>query len=112
MFSPGCEYPGQHGHQALRARPLVSDVSETGYTEDVTTEVAHAAWADAARDLLIRTARRYHHVITVKELAAGAQERTELTATQRTHHWIGDVAELGVDRVVQEVRRRTAVPAG
>ena len=66
-------------------------MNELGHTEDVTTEVAHAAWADAARELLIGTARRYHHVITVKELAAGAQERTDLTAMQRTHHWIGDV---------------------
>ena len=77
-------------------------MSETGNDDDVTTEVAHAAWAGAARELLIGTARRYHHVITVKELAAGAQERTHLTATQRTHHWIGDV--LG--RVAAECAER------
>ena len=77
-------------------------MTETRETEDVTTEVAHAAWADAAREILIGTAGRYHHVITVKELAAGAQERTDLTATQRAHHWIGDV--LG--RVAAECAER------
>ncbi len=63
-------------------------------SEEVSTGVAHEAWASAARDLLIGTARRYHQVIAVKDLAAGAQERTHLTSTRRTHHWIGDVLEL------------------
>ncbi|HEX6148180.1 hypothetical protein [Nocardioides sp.] len=56
--------------------------------------MAHAAWAGAARELLIGTAGRYHQVITVKDLAAGAQERTHLTSTRRTHQWIGDVLDL------------------
>ncbi|MGH3346525.1 MAG: hypothetical protein ACRDO4_06050 [Nocardioides sp.] len=77
-------------------------MSELGDTEDVTTEVAHAAWANAARELLIGTAHRYHHVIAVKDLAAGAQERTEIVATQRAHHWIGAV--LG--RVAAECAER------
>ncbi len=59
--------------------------------DDVTTEVAHAQWAEAARELLIEAAGRYHHVVTVKDLAAGAQERTGLEATRRAHHWIDDV---------------------
>lgn len=63
-------------------------------TEDVSTEDAHAAWAEAAREMLIATARRYHHVITAKELAAGVQERTGITATQRAHYWIGSVLAL------------------
>lgn len=63
-------------------------------TDDVSTEDAHAAWAEAAREMLIGTARRYHQVITTKDLAAGVQERTEITATQRTHYWIGDVLAL------------------
>lgn len=62
--------------------------------EDVSTEDAQAAWAEAAREMLIATARRYHHVITTKDLAAGVQERTEITSTQRTHYWIGDVLAL------------------
>ena len=63
-------------------------------TDDVSTEEAHAAWAEAARELLLGIARRYHHVMTTKDLAAGAQARTEITATQRTHYWIGDVLAL------------------
>lgn len=63
-------------------------------TTDVMTEEAHAAWAEAARETLIRTARRYHHVITTKDLAAGIQKSTEITATQRMHYWIGDVLAL------------------
>lgn len=62
--------------------------------DDVTTEDAHAAWASEAREMLIRTARRYHSVITTKELAAGIQERTGITANQRMHYWIGDVLAL------------------
>lgn len=63
-------------------------------TEDVSTEDAHAAWAESAREMLVATARRYHHVITAKELAAGVQERTGITATQRAHYWIGSVLAL------------------
>ncbi len=33
-------------------------------------------------------------MITTKDLAAGVQERTEITSTQRTHYWIGDVLAL------------------
>lgn len=62
--------------------------------DDVTTEEAHAAWAAAAREMLIGTARRYHHVMTTKDLGAGVQQRTEITANQRMHYWIGDVLAL------------------
>jgi hypothetical protein len=72
------------------------------HTEDVSTEDAHAAWAASAREMLIATARRYHHVITAKELAAGIQERTGMTANQRAHYWIGSVLAL----VAQECASR------
>ncbi len=62
--------------------------------DDVTTEVAHALWAEAARELLIEAAGRYHHVVTVKDLAAFVQEQTGLEATRRAHHWIDDVLAL------------------
>lgn len=67
---------------------------ESELTEDVSTEDAHAAWAEAAREMLIRTARRYHHVITVKDLAAGVCENTGIIAEQRPSFWIADV--LGI----------------
>lgn len=63
-------------------------------TTDVSADVAHALWAEAARELLIDAARRYHHVITVKDLAAQAQERTAVVATRRAHHWIAEVLAL------------------
>ncbi len=71
-------------------------------TTDVSLEEAHAAWAGAAREMLIATARRYHHTVTAKDLAAGVQERTGITATQRAHVWIGPV--LG--RVAAECAER------
>lgn len=61
---------------------------------DVTLEEAHAAWAEAAREMLIVTARRYQQVLTSKDLAAGVQERSGITATQRAHQWIGPVLDL------------------
>jgi hypothetical protein len=70
----------------------VAEAEDT--TTDVTTEVAHAQWAEAARELLVEAAGRYHHVITVKDLAASVQERTGLEATRRAHHWIDDVLAL------------------
>jgi hypothetical protein len=72
----------------------LTDEIADGATTDVTTEVAHATWAEAARELLIEAAGRYHHVITVKDLAAEAQERTGVVATRRAHHWIEDVLAL------------------
>ena len=58
---------------------------------DVGTEEARTAWALAARDGLLDVARRYHSVITYKELAALVQWRTRIRTTQLIQHWIGDV---------------------
>ncbi|MEP6816936.1 MAG: hypothetical protein ABI873_15445 [Marmoricola sp.] len=58
---------------------------------DVGTEVARAAWAVAARDALIGTAKSYHSVITYKELAAAAQSGSGIRSSQLMHYWIGDV---------------------
>jgi hypothetical protein len=69
-------------------------------TTDVSADVAHALWAEAARELLIDAARRYHHVVTVKALAAEVQERTAMVATRRAHHWIDDVLGLVAEECV------------
>ncbi len=69
---------------------------------DVGLEEAQAAWADAAREMLIGTAGRYHHVLQSKALAAGVQERTGITAVQRVHQWLGPV----LDRVAADCARR------
>jgi hypothetical protein len=58
---------------------------------DVGTEAAHAAWATAAREVLLETAARYHEVITHKELAAAVQERSGITTSQPPHLWVSNV---------------------
>ena len=72
----------------------MTDTEHTELRDDVSTEDAQAAWAEAAHEMLAATARRYHSVMTTKDLAAGVQERTGITSTQRTHYWIGDVLAL------------------
>jgi hypothetical protein len=61
------------------------DVSEVG------EEAARSAWAASAREILIETARKYHSVITSKELAAAAMERSKITTKRPSHYWIGEV---------------------
>ena len=58
---------------------------------DLGVETTRTAWALAARDGLLEVARRYHAVITYKELAALVQWRTRIRTTQLVQHWIGDV---------------------
>lgn len=55
------------------------------------TDAARAEWALAAREVLLGTARRYHAVITTKDLAAQVQVRTGITTSQPVHYWIDDV---------------------
>lgn len=65
---------------------------------DLEADDARVAWALAARDSLADVARSYRAVITSKELAALVQERTRITTSQLTQHWIGDVlARVAVD---------------
>ena len=77
-------------------RPEPRDASEVG------RESARAAWAEAARPVLLETAGRYRRTITYKQLAAAVQEATGITTTQPMHQWIGDV--LG--RVTDECQAR------
>ena len=58
---------------------------------DVGEEAARAAWADAARDVLLETATHYHRVITSKELAAAVMTRSQIHTKRPSHYWIGDV---------------------
>ena len=57
-------------------------------------EEAHAAWASAARPVLIETARSYRSVVTHKELAEAVQERSGIHTEQRVHYWIDDILAL------------------
>ncbi len=61
------------------------DISEVG------VDAAHTEWAEAAREVLLVTASRYHAVISSKEVATEVQERTGIRTKQLMHHWIGSV---------------------
>lgn len=57
----------------------------------VGTEAARDAWAEAARDVLIDTARTYQSVISNKDLATIVQQRSGIRSSQLMHYWVGDV---------------------
>jgi hypothetical protein len=69
---------------------------------DVGSDAARNAWATAAREILLVAAKRYHSVVTYKELAREVQQQTRIRTNQLMHYWIGDV--LG--RVSAECSRR------
>jgi len=54
---------------------------------------AVAAWTIVARERLLTTARRYHSVITYKELAEEVQKASGVRTTQRLDYWIGALLE-------------------
>lgn len=58
---------------------------------EVGLEESRTAWAEAARPVLLDVARRYHAVITHKELAAQVQQRSGIRTSQPGHYWIADV---------------------
>jgi hypothetical protein len=68
----------------------------------VGSSVARAAWAEAARPVLLEAAGRYRATLTYKQLAAAVQESAGIRTTQLVHQWIGDV--LG--RVTDECHSR------
>lgn len=68
--------------------PTGRDESEVGADE------SRAAWAEAAREVLVDTARCYHAVITAKELGAAVQERSGIRSSKPVYRWIGDVLGL------------------
>lgn len=65
-------------------------------------EAARAAWAEAARHVLLVVASRYRVVVTYKELSHEVQRRTGVRTNQLMHYWIGDV----LSRVATECARR------
>lgn len=62
--------------------------------EDIGTDAAHAAWAEAAREVLLEAARRYRGTVSHKDLAVQVQERSRVRTTRRSHYWLGDVLAL------------------
>ena len=67
---------------------------------------AIAVWSVVARDTLLKTARRYHSVVTYRELAVEVQEASGITTTQRLDYWIGSLLE----NVAAEAKRRGEPP--
>lgn len=66
------------------------------------TESTRAAWAEAARPILIKTAQRYRAMTSYKDLAAQMQEATGITTSQPMQHWMADV----LSRVARECAER------
>jgi hypothetical protein len=69
----------------LDPSPEPRDASEVG------SSVARAAWAEAARPVLLEAAARYRATVTYKRLATAVQESSGITTTLPMHQWIGDV---------------------
>jgi len=80
----------------------LTDITEAPAAEAPSAEESRAAWAEAARELLLDTARTYRAVVTQKELAEDAQARSGIHSEQRSHHWIGNV----LLRVAQDCAKR------
>jgi hypothetical protein len=76
--------------------PPSRDASEVG------SSVARAAWAEAARPVLLEAAGRYRALVRYQQLADAVQRSSGITTTQLMHQWIGDV--LG--RVTEECHSR------
>ena len=52
---------------------------------------AKAAWIPLAREVLLKTAGKYHALISYGELAAELQSQSGIHTKQLVHYWIGDV---------------------
>lgn len=89
-------WSGTHDIVTADSTPQPRDASQVG------SSVARAAWAEAARPVLLKAAGRYRATLTYKELAAAVQESAGITTTQLMHQWIGDVLE----RVTNECQSR------
>jgi hypothetical protein len=61
------------------------------YTPEVDGEEARAAWAVAARELLVDAAGSYRTIVTYQELASEVQARSGIQTSQRMQHWVGNV---------------------
>ncbi len=89
-------WSGTHDIVTADSTPESHDASHVG------SSVARAAWAEAARPVLIEAAGRYRATLTYKQLAVAVQESAGITTKQPMHEWIGAV--LG--RVIDECHSR------
>jgi hypothetical protein len=89
-------WSGTHDIVTADSAPEPRDATEVG------SSVARAAWAEAARPVLLEAAGRYRATLTYKQFAAAVQESAGITTKQLMLEWIGDV--LG--RVTDECQLR------
>ena len=89
-------WSGTHDIVTADSHSGTRDASQVG------SSVARAAWAEAARPVLLEAAGRYRATLTYKQLAVAVQESAGITTKQLMHQWIGDV--LG--RVTDECQSR------
>jgi hypothetical protein len=75
----------------LSAVPQTENSDTSTTVEEVGTEAAREAWAEAGRAVLLEVAGRYQAVISHKDLAQQVQERTGITTSRLVHYWIADV---------------------
>ena len=100
------EYDGSQQDAALLLRDLGLDVivdrgegelppsptdEEQREAADLGNDAARAAWAGAAREILLEVAGRYQALVTYRELSGLVQLRTGIRTNQLVHYWIGDV---------------------
>lgn len=90
------EWSGRHSTVTGDSTSEPLDAAEVGASS------ARAAWAEAARPVLLEAAGRYRATVTYRQLGAAVQESTGITTTQPVHQWIGAV--LG--RVTDECQSR------
>lgn len=72
----------------LQHAPIETEEDETA---ELGVEEVRAAWAGAAREVLLKAARSYGALVTYQKLADAVQERTGLTTEQQMRHWLPDV---------------------
>ena len=64
---------------------------------DTGSEEVQNAWAEAAREVLLKAARSYGSMITQQKLATQIQDRTDLHTDRQIRHWIGGVLRKVAD---------------
>jgi hypothetical protein len=80
----------------------VTDTPEPRDASTVGSEVARAAWAEAARPALLEAAGSYRKMLTLKQLATAVQETSGITTDAPMHRWLGDV----LARVTEDCQSR------
>lgn len=86
-------------HTEIESDEALETVDATELGEDV----ALARWTESAREILVTTAKKYHSVITQKDLAAEVMTRSGVHTRRQRHYWLGEVlARVAADCAARE----------